>query len=204
MTELKKINRANSWYQEAETDYISAKSLFECGQTARCVFFMQQSIELLIKGIFIECGITNQPFKLKHHPEKKIKQLYQENGDTINSENCIYVLNAVGNKTFSEKLPVICQICNSATDQYTREWLISIEGGYYLHLKWNYVNNILFCLAVLFCDTEQNSRYPDNGSTKLRYDIDEVKRYIPSLLKFLKSIIDTITYSISNDYVDIA
>lgn len=48
---------AYNWYLTAKEDILTSKILFENDRYAHAIFFMQQCIECLIKGIFVETGI---------------------------------------------------------------------------------------------------------------------------------------------------
>lgn len=173
------------WYNIAKNNLNSAKILFDNKQYPHSIFFLQQCVECLIKGIFVECDVVISPHELGHNPEKAFQELYEKMNDETNTENCEFILRKIsGNEnSFERKLPIISQLVNSATEQYSNNMLIS-------YAKYSYVNTVLFCLAILFKGTEDSSRYPSLGKSPTDlYSTDVIKKYLPSILNFIASII---------------
>lgn len=186
------------WYKTAKENVKSAKTLFREDQISQCIYFLQQCVETLTKGVLLECRVINSPKKLNHHPEKAFQELYNKINDTINSKNCNFVLQKIkGNEyNFEKKLPIIAQITNSATTQYS-ENMFSVSSKEYQNLKYSYVNTALFCLCILFDGTENKSRYPTkNIMPSDIFATDNVKKYLPGILNLLESLINIITYGL--------
>lgn len=186
------------WYKTAINNIKIAEILFNENQTPQCIFSLQQCVETLTKGVLLECGVIKSPRELNHHPEKAFQELYNKKNDTINSKNCNFVLQKIkGNEyNFEKKLPIIAQITNSATTQYSENRL-SVSDKEYQNLKYSYVNTALFCLCVLFNSTEAKSRYPEgNIMPSDIFETDNVKKYLPGILNLLKSLIDIITFGL--------
>ena len=189
---------AYNWYLTAKEDILTSKILFENGRYAHAIFFMQQCIECLIKGIFVETGIIVEPKDINHKPEKAFITLYEKVGDTVNKSNCDFINNKLEERkliSFESKLLFFIGVINDINSQYEK-WLYS---SYSDSAKYNYIQNILFCLSKLFEDTQQNTRYPmndKNGNTltlpfKL-YNTSIIKNKIKSLISLIESIIDII------------
>lgn len=152
---------AYNWYLTAKEDILTSKILFENGRYAHAIFFMQQCIECLIKGIFVETGIIVEPKDINHKPEKAFITLYEKVGDTVNKSNCDFINNKLEERkliSFESKLLFFIGVINDINSQYEK-WLYS---SYSDSAKYNYIQNILFCLSKLFEDTQQNTRYPMN------------------------------------------
>lgn len=186
---------AYNWYLTAKEDILTSKILFENGRYAHAIFFMQQCIECLIKGIFVETGIIVEPKDINHKPEKAFITLYEKVGDTVNKSNCDFINNKLEERkliSFESKLLFFIGVINDINSQYEK-WLYS---SYSDSAKYNYIQNILFCLSKLFEDTQQNTRYPmndKNGNTltlpfKL-YNTSIIKNKIKSLISLIESII---------------
>lgn len=193
---------AYNWYLTAKEDILTSKILFENGRYAHAIFFMQQCIECLIKGILVETGIIVEPKDINHKPEKAFITLYEKVGDTVNKSNCDFINNKLEERkliSFESKLLFFIGVINDINSQYEK-WLYS---SYSDSAKYNYIQNILFCLSKLFEDTQQNTRYPmndKNGNTltlpfKL-YNTSIIKNKIKSLISLIESIIDIITCGI--------
>lgn len=193
---------AYNWYLTAKEDILTSKILFENGRYAHAIFFMQQCIECLIKGIFVETGIIVEPKDINHKPEKAFITLYEKVGDTVNKSNCDFINNKLEERkliSFESKLLFFIGVINDINSQYEK-WLYS---SYSDSAKYNYIQNILFCLSKLFEDTQPNTRYPmndKNGNTltlpfKL-YNTSIIKNKIKSLISLIESIIDIITCGI--------
>lgn len=193
---------AYNWYLTAKEDILTSKILLENGRYAHAIFFMQQCIECLIKGIFVETGIIVEPKDINHNPEKAFITLYEKVGDTVNKSNCDFINNKLEEGkliSFESKLLFFIEVINDINSQYEK-WLYS---SYSDSAKYNYIQNVLFCLSKLFEDTQQNTRYPmndKNGNTltlpfKL-YNTSIIKNKIKSLISLIESIINIITCGI--------
>ena len=69
-----------AWYKIAEDNLSSAKVLLENKCVNHAVFFIQQSVECIVKGLFLEAGILNAD-KIRcinHNPSDAFKKLYKK------------------------------------------------------------------------------------------------------------------------------
>lgn len=179
------------WYDIAKNNLKSAEILFDKEQYPHSIFFLQQCVECLIKGVFMECDIVAIPRDLGHNPERAFQELYKKMNDSVNSQNCEVVLQAIKGheNSFEAKLPIIATLVNDATDQYST---LSLGIS-----KYSYVNTVLFCLAVLFRGTEDSSRYPSLGKSPFDvYCTDVIKERTPSIFNLINGIINILTFGL--------
>lgn len=184
---------AVKWFYVAKENFKSAQILFANQQFAHCIFFLQQCIECLTKGILVECEVVVEPRDLSHHPEEAFLKLYEKMNDELNARNCNVVLTAIKNaNSFEEKLPIIAGIVNDATTQYSNN-IISTTPIVQRNATYSYVNTLLFCLAILFRGTEDSSRYPSSNTTPFDlYSSEIIKNSLPSMFNLINSIINQI------------
>lgn len=191
---------AYNWYLTAKENILTAKILFEKSRHAHAIFFMQQCIECLIKGIFLETGIIIEPKDINHKPEKAFITLYEKIGDTVNKNNCNFINIKLDEEkliSFESKLLFFTKVINDINSQYEK-WLFS---SYSDSAKYNYIQNVLFCLSKLFEGTQQNTRYPINDKNGITlpfklYNTSIIKNKIKSLISLIESIINIITCGI--------
>lgn len=202
---------AYNWYLTAKENILTAKILFEKSRYAHAIFFMQQCIECLIKGIFLETGIIVEPKDINHKPEKAFITLYEKIGDTDNKNNCDFINKKLDEGkliSFESKLLFFIKVINNITYQYEKY----AYSSYSDYAKYSYTQNVLFCLSKLFEGTQQNTRYPinDNNGIILTlpfniYNTSIIKDKIESLISLIEKIIGIITlgidFKIENDYV---
>lgn len=177
-----------AWYKTAKKNLRSAKILFENKQYPHSIFFIQQCVECLVKGTFLESGIISEEKvrDISHHPSKAFRDLYTK----INSGQGLYYCNEFQKRldavnTFEEKLKVSAKIANQFTTQYTEDTediknaLSSTHFSKYENMKALglsadasqlachlvalqnlYTQNILLLLSYTFThDIEQSARY---------------------------------------------
>lgn len=174
-----------AWYKTAKNNLCSAKILFENKQYPHSVFFIQQCVECIVKGIFLESGIVSEE-KVKdisHNPFKAYKDLYTK----INYKQGLYYCDEFQKrldtvKSFEDKLKVSAKIANQFTTKYTEDIKIAFSStnlpkyenrqalGLPNHaselachltiLQYLYTQNILLLLSYTFThNTEQTARY---------------------------------------------
>lgn len=189
---------AVKWFYAAKENFKSAQILFDNQQFAHCIFFLQQCIECLTKGILVECDVVVEPRNLSHHPEEAFLKLYEKMNDELNIRNCNVVLTAIEKRnanSFEEKLPIIAEITNDATKQYSNN-ILSTTLIVQRNATYGYVNTQLFCLAILFRGTEDSSRYPSSSkSPSDLYGTEVIKNALPSMFNLIDSIISLIAYN---------
>ena len=89
---------AYNWYITADENIKTAEILLNNKRYPHSIFFMQQCVECLIKGIFLEAEIIFDPKSISHAPEKAFIQFYEKVGDTLNKANCEVVITVLKNR----------------------------------------------------------------------------------------------------------
>lgn len=181
-----------SWYSVANENIKTVAILLRNERIPHAVFFMQQAIECLIKGLFLENGIA-QPSDMKeiqHYPNKAFRTYYNKIHDCYGIKFCDLVPNVINRgNDFYEKLDISAQIANVLTTEYnnnlncdgkviatkydpTALGLIHTATQKECHIrayKLYYFQYLLNILSYVFNhDIESDSRYPkfidDNNS----------------------------------------
>lgn len=187
---------AYNWYITADENIKTAEILFNNKRYAHSIFFMQQCVECLIKGIFLETQIVLNPKDISHAPEKTFIQFYEKVEDSLNKKNCEIVVNALkerGIDNFEKKINYFIPVINDATNQYEQ----NLKTPYRTIARFSYVQTVLFCLAKLFEDTQQETRYPIKIANEILlptniFNSDKIKEKGTSLILLIKSIINNI------------
>ncbi|EEC95036.1 HEPN domain-containing protein [Bacteroides fragilis] len=185
------------WYIVATENLATAKVLFKNERFAHCIFFLQQCVECLIKGILLECDVIDRPIGLGHAPEEAFKELYERFDNGYNAENCKFISQAINGieNNFEKKLPIIVKLVNKATTVYSNNYIMMLTG--HDEVKYNYVNTVLYCLGILFNGTEATTRYPDKEvCPEEKYSTNAIQTQIPSLLNLIERIIGIITWGL--------
>lgn len=174
-----------AWYKTAKNNLRSAKILFDGKQYPHSIFFIQQCVECLVKGTFLESGIVTEDKvrDISHNPSKAYRDLYTE----IDYKQGLYYCNEFQKRldavnTFEEKLIISANLANHFTTKYTEDinnafsssTLPKYENKPALGLPENasqltchlttlqnlYTQNILLLLSYTFThNTEQTARY---------------------------------------------
>ena len=179
------------WYEVARDNLATAKLLLDNSRCHHCVFFLQQSIECIVKGILLENKIVQTAESFSHAPEMAIECFYKQLG-SASLEYCEYIKKEMSDKVgFENRLTHMANIFNGFMAQYLQILEedapedFFIESSSYLAIGlpdscsrnaayWYiqtvfYVNIFVYCFAVLFGNTpnskvQQNTRYPmDEG-----------------------------------------
>lgn len=184
---IHKTNRTsavNAWYEAANEDVISARVLLQNNRFSHSVFFIQQSIECCIKGIFLENSIA-EPHNVKdinHYAFKAFRTYHMK----VQDDACLAYSDIVSSYidkgcTFLEKLEICAKIANVLTTDYNSQ--IDVEGkilsAHYdpkalgldestsqidCHKRFSkiyYFQFLLILFSYLFSHTvEMNARYP--------------------------------------------
>lgn len=182
------------WYNTAQENLYTAKILQENHRYAHAVFFLQQCVECLVKGIFLETGLVLQPKDISHKPEKVFIRLYEKVGDMVHKENCEKINKALNDRKivkFEDKITYFIGVVNDATSQYEK-----LKFSYPIIAEYSYVQNVLFCFSKLFEETQQNTRYPMNGEKIMLpsevYKNPIIEQKMPSLISILEYIVSII------------
>lgn len=171
------------WYRTAMENLITADVLLKNERISHCVFFLQQCIECIIKGILLENKLVNNVKDFNHSPENALEQFYEQFWS-----NSILFCNEVKTKmrdisNFELRLEYIAKISNSCTIEYVKSTqncphdftidpnvldVIGVDISYskeniYKHIqKRLYVNKLIYCFSILFNGVQQDTRYPIN------------------------------------------
>ena len=176
-----------SWFFVAKDNLSSAKLLFDNKKYHHCVFFLQQSIECIIKGILIENKIIVNAQDFSHSPVDAFEQFYIQVG-AGNTEYCQYIRREMEDKVgFEERITHMACIYNffmrqyfaalekeAPEDFYIDANCFSAIGlpkqcdrniAYWYLIRCHYTHIFIFCFAILFSNTkqgkiQQNTRYP--------------------------------------------
>ena len=193
---------AYNWYITADENIKTAEILLNNKRYPHSIFFMQQCVECLIKGIFLEAEIIFDPKSISHAPEKAFIQFYEKVGDTLNKANCEVVITVLKNRkidNFEKKIHYFISIINDATTQYEQN--LNALSETHLTAKFIYVQTVLFCLAKLFEGTQQDTRYPMQTSNGIVlpftiFNSEIIVEKCPSLITLIKSISNIVTKGI--------
>lgn len=79
VTSAKRTNVSLAWFKSARSNLYSAKVLLDSKQYSHTVFFLQQSIECIIKAILLENSIIDNAKSYSHSPEKALELFYVKN-----------------------------------------------------------------------------------------------------------------------------
>ena len=159
-----------SWYLIAQENIKTAKVLLNNKRIYHCVFFLQQSIECIIKGILLENRLIDNVKDFNHKPEDAIEQFYIK----LDSESihiCNYIKKEMSSIIdFESRLIHMAKIANSYTIQYNNliqhcpsEFMIDPnvlpaiglddqckkEVIYNRLQKKHYTNTLIYCFATL-------------------------------------------------------
>lgn len=116
-----RTDAVKAWFDIAYENIISAEILLNSNRIPHTVFFIQQTIECLIKGIFSENGIveSQKASDINHYAFKAFHTYYVKFQDQYGIEFSDLVTRIIdkGN-TFSEKLEFCALISNTLTMEY--------------------------------------------------------------------------------------
>lgn len=209
-----------SWYRTAMENLITADILLKNKRISHCVFFMQQCIECIIKGILLENKLVDNVKDFNHSPENAIEQFY-EYVESNMIDSCNDIKDKMHNiSNFESRLEHMAEISNSFTMEYDESIqdcppdftinsdvsnVIGIDISYskeniYKHIQESiYINKLIYCLAILFNGVQQNTRYPicENGislpNEKYKYS-SKIVNGLSSIIRCFNFIIGKILY----------
>ena len=205
-----------TWFFVAKDNLSTAKLLFENKKYHHCVFFLQQSIECIIKGILIENKIVVNAQDFSHSPVEALEQFYIQVG-AGNTEYCQYIRREMEDKVgFEERITHMAYIYN----YFMRQYFAALEKeapedfsidtncysaiglpkqcdrniAYWYVLRCHYTNIFIFCIAILFSNTkqgkiQQNTRYPmeENGKLMPQDKYPETEKIVNGLSTIIPS-----------------
>lgn len=180
------------WFKTALYNFRTASILIENKVFAHAVFFMQQCVECLIKGILVENKIVSlqELKKWSHKPEKAIEAFF-EKLLSPSIDNIKYIRGKLDvDKNIEEKFKVALDIINKCSAQTTENMATNLSKMYVYTNEC--VNLCLFTLAVLLNSSQQNTRYPGINKRVPMQLYDEsslICKTVPELMKCIKYII---------------
>lgn len=217
-----------AWYRVAKDNLSTANLLLKNKHIPHAIFFIQQCVECLVKGTFLECGALNEETtkQICHSPDKAYKALYKH----INYEYGIYYCKEIprqlnNGKSFEDKLKIGASIANQFTKRYRADLNNSHKDASYIdyrnpyamglpdganqllcHLRYlesMYAENMLLLFSCIFShEVEQNVRYPVINNDKITIPTDNFySRIIEEGLTTIIPILNTILKTIVGDSV---
>lgn len=199
-----------AWYLTARNNLQSAKILYYNKRYNHTVFFLQQCIECIVKGILTENDLTDKPKSWGHTPEAAIEAFYKSVEASMDNFTAINNRMA-GLVDFESRMRECATIVNEAytdakelKDCITKEELYTIEPDIYTHLGLNkstnkieaqrriidiqFVNILIYVFSKLFNPCQQEARYPEykNGELILPEKIFSSKSIVDELDTIIK------------------
>lgn len=172
----KRTQTVNAWYEIAADNLSSAKVLFENKCVNHAVFFIQQSVECIVKGLFLEAGILNADIirYINHNPSDAFEKLYKKIDYEQGLEYCRQIPEMLNKRSsFEEKMILVTSLANKFTSAF-KEFMLAFQSNiisfdtsryessvidYYVTEKC-YYQNILLLFSCLFTHkVESNARY---------------------------------------------
>lgn len=202
-----------AWYRVAKDNLSTADLLLDNKHIPHAIFFIQQCVECLVKGTFLECGALNEETtrQISHSPDKAYKALYEQINYEIGLYYCREIPRQLNNgKSFEDKLKIGASIANQFTKHYWEDLknspfdapdipyinssAMGLEDGadqlscHIRYLESMYDENMLLLFSCVFShDVEQNVRYPIINNDKITLPIDNF--YTPIIEDGLKTTI---------------
>lgn len=201
-----------AWYEIASENLKSANVLLENRCFNHAVFFVQQCVECIVKGVFLENGILNAD-KIKkdisHNPSEAFKQLYKTIGYEQGIEYCQQIPDMLVKKSsFEGKLILGANIANQFTEAYeiyysqlknnvpsVTSTLESYVEDYVMNTKF-YYQNILLLFSCLFThEVESNARYFTEKNNQISFPnqiftTNKISELLPTFIRGLSTLID--------------
>lgn len=205
-----------AWFSVAKDNVSTAKLLFDSKKYHHCVFFLQQSIECIVKGILLENKMVDNAEDFSHSPIEALEQFYMQVG-AGNLEYCQYIKRAMADRiSFEERITQMADIYNFYMSQYLAAMEVEAPEDFevdtncfsdiglpqgsgrniaYWHVQTcHYTNIFIFCIAVLFSNTkrgkiQQNTRYPmaENGKIMPQEKYPETENVVNGLSSIIPS-----------------
>lgn len=185
------------WFKTAILNYETAKVLLSSNIICHSLFFMQQCVECIIKGILIENHLvdTNDIKEWGHYPECAFRIFYR----SVNSQS-EDLFNKIKEKIDKEEnIECKLEMTNSILNAYYQKYeeiqstpLTNCDIYTYGHLC---VEVTMVSLSVLLGYMQQSTRYPDMSfrlPSELYDESEIVKRHSTVLLKRVKYVLDNV------------
>ena len=207
------------WFKVAEDNLSTAKLLYTEEKYHHCVFFLQQCIECIVKGILLESKIIDNAKTFGHSPEAALEELYRlQDSDLL--KYCEYIKNEMSDKHgFENRLIHMACIYNNFVRAHKNSLIEHAPSDFavnpdiydkvrlfpgcpkdlaYHHIQRMINTNIyIYCFAILFSVDQQTTRYPINEDDVWlpadKYKVTQkTKEGIESIIKAIGSIIRTV------------
>lgn len=119
-----------AWYKIADDNLSSARILLENNRVNHAVFFIQQCVECIVKGFFLEARIIAEA-KIKsinHNPSKAFEKLYEKIGYEQGLQYCRQIPEMFDKRSsFEEKVILGIFLANQFTTAFN-EFQLKIQS----------------------------------------------------------------------------
>lgn len=202
----------DAWFKIAEDNLSSARVLFDNNRVNHAIFFIQQCVECIVKGIFLEAGVIRED-KIKsinHNPSEAFEKLYEKIGYEQGLQYCRQIPEMFNKRSsFEEKFILGISLANQFTTAFnefqfkiqsvinsldTTRLESSIEE--YNQEEKFYYQNILLLFSCLFTHkVEMDTRYftsMNNGIVFPRhiFSTSKIVERLPSFIRLLTTLKD--------------
>lgn len=200
-----------AWYKIANENLKSANILLENKCFSHAIFFIQQCVECIVKGVFLMSGILNAD-KIKdisHNPSDAFKQLYETIGYEKGIEYCQQIPDMLAKKSsFEGKMILGVSLANQFTTAYENvqsqfknnlpsdtSTLESYVEDYVINTKF-YYQNILLLFSCLFThEVESSARYFTETNNQINFpnhifSTKKISETLPTFIRPLSYLID--------------
>lgn len=172
-----------AWYKSARSNLLSAKVLMDNKQYPHSAFFLQQSIECIVKAILLENKVIDNAKSFSHSPEKALELFYKKM-NSGSMEFCVKIKERMKDlNDFESRMVEMATLVNSLAKEYMdiermkdiNDFQVNPESvvaiglpgkvvsdvvAYKFIFRKQFVLNLVYCFAILFSTTQQSSRYP--------------------------------------------
>ena len=118
----RRTTTVEAWYKIASENLKSANVLLENRCFSHAIFFIQQCVECVVKGVFLEAGILNVDRikkDISHNPSGAFKQLFETIGYEQGIEYCQQIPEMLAKKSSYEgKMVLGINLANQFTEAY--------------------------------------------------------------------------------------
>ena len=175
-----------AWYKIAQENLVSAEILLQNRKIPHTIFFIQQCVECLVKGTFLEAGILNESTTIQicHSPEKAYQTLYKHIDYSWGLYYCEEIPRQLNKgSSFEDKLKISASIANQFTTHYWEDYnnaaidvakivyenptALGLPSNatqlqcHYRYLESMYAENMLLLFSCVFSHKVENDvRYP--------------------------------------------
>lgn len=186
------------WFETAVLDFKTAGTLLNNKVYCHSLFFMQQCVECIVKGILIENKIVNvgEIKKWSHSPEEAFSAFYK----AMESQSELFFSNIKERILKEHGLESKLETTNSIINYYCqiyedsfKKTTVFCNPAIALRLC---VDAIILSLSFLLNSMQQNTRYPDIETCKLPsmlYDESEtVVKHSSEILKRIRYVLNNV------------